>query len=87
MRKWWLGVFTLPALFMLIGCKAYMQDDSKFVVSLGTSLTFETVGPKETDDIATVGVDFQDWMKKPLVDWIVESEQSPSDEVVAELND
>ena len=71
MRK---KLFLLLPIVCLCGCLAYMQDDAKFVVSLGTSLTFETIGPKETDDSAKVGVDFQEWVKKPLVEWVIDSD-------------
>lgn len=69
-----------------IGCKGYAQDDSSFVVTFGTSLTFASVGPKDTTREGKFGMDFQDWMKQPLVNWIIDNEQSPGDDVVAELN-
>lgn len=74
------------AWFSFFGCKAYMQDDGEFKVTFGTTLSFQSVGPKDVDRVSEVGLDFQDWAKQPLVDWIVKNEQSPGDDVVAELN-
>lgn len=68
------------------GCKAYAQDDNTFTVTFGTSLSFASIGPKDTDRRGEFGIDFQDWMKVPLVNWIIDNEQSPGDGVIAELN-
>ncbi len=85
MRK---KLFLLPlAVCMFCGCKGYMQDDNTFVVTFGTSLTFKSTGPKDVDRRGEVGIDFQDWAKQPLVDWIIKNEQSPGDDVVSELNE
>ncbi len=79
-------LFLLLFAVLLFGCKAYAQDDNTFTVTFGTSLSFASIGPKDTDKRGEFGIDVQDWMKVPLVEWIVANEQSPGDDVVAELN-
>lgn len=77
-------LFLLPLLF---ACKGGMKNDSKYVVSFGTSLTFEQIGPKDVNAESLMYIDFMDWAKQPLIDWIAKNEQSPNDDVIAELND
>lgn len=60
--------------FTMFGCKGYMQDDNTFLVTFGTTLTFKSTGPKDVDRRGEVGIDFQDWAKKPLVDWVLDSD-------------
>ena len=38
MRKWWLGVFTLPALFMLVGCNITLADQGELFFEFGTKI-------------------------------------------------
>ena len=70
-----LWLFLAAAMiYSFCGCKAYMQDDGKFEVGFKTMLTFEQTGPKETEGLAEVGIDFQDWAKKPIVEYFIDSD-------------
>ena len=57
-----------------LGCKAYMQDDAKFEVGFKTMLTFEQVGPANKGDRSEMGFDAQEWIKKPAVEWFIDSD-------------
>ena len=63
-----------------------MKNDSEVLLTFGTTLSIKHVGPKDVNDESLIYLDFADWAKQPLIDWIVKNEQSPGNEVVEELN-
>ncbi len=70
-----LWAFLLAAFaYTCFGCKGYMQDDNTFVVTFGTSLTFKSIGPKDVDRRGEVGIDFQDWVKKPIAEYFIDTD-------------
>lgn len=73
--------------FTLFGCKAYMQDDAKFEVGFKTMLTFEQIGPKEADRQSEAGIDFQDWAKKPIVEYFIDSDGDGVNDQSGEIED
>lgn len=74
-----------------VGCKAYVQDDGKIVMSLATTLTWEQIGPKEIENEATIGFDFEEWAQKPVVEYFIDSDgdgvNDQSGEVIDETAD
>ena len=83
----WAVLAGLVLFSLCSGCKAYAQDDNTFTVTFGTSLTFASVGPKKTDTRAEAGLDFQDWVKKPIVEWMIDSDGDGEFDQSGELND
>lgn len=81
------AILLAAVAYTLFGCKAYMKDDSKFVVTFGTSLEFESVGPKDVERTSEVGVDFQDWAKKPVTAWLIDSDGDGEFDQSGEPND
>lgn len=76
-------MFLVPLL--LCACKGGMKNDSEWSLGFETKLVLRQIGPKDTDAESLVYVDFADWAKQPLIDWIIKNEQSPSEEVIGEL--
>lgn len=78
--------FIPLVLCLLVGCQGFMRDDAEIRIGFETAVILQHIGPKDADKKSLIGIDFMDWAKKPLVDWIVENQQSPGDEVIEELN-
>lgn len=58
------------AVGLCFGCHARNYENGDISFSFGTTFTIAHHGPEK--DEAQVGIDFQPWMQKPVVDWIVE---------------
>ena len=72
------GLWAIVAVMLLggglFGCKGYSQDDNTFTITWGTSLVFESVGPKDATKRGEFGMDFQDWIKRPFTKWVFDSD-------------
>ncbi len=55
---------------LCFGCHTRNYENGDISFSFGTTFTIAHHGPEK--DEAQVGIDFQPWMQKPVVDWIVE---------------
>lgn len=76
MRKWWLCVFTLPALCLFVGCTFTTKQQGTIGVRVlagewGIELFHET---PDTDE-ASINLNID----KALMDWFVDNEQTPDD--------
>lgn len=59
---------------LLCGCFGYSQNDNEWTVTFGTSLAVKQVGPKDTDQQAVVGIDLPKWMRKPFVEYFIDTD-------------
>lgn len=66
----------LPAAYCLLlcGCFGYAQNDTKWLVTFGTTLSVAQVGPKDTTERAVAGIDLPQWMRKPFVEYFIDTD-------------
>ena len=65
---------SLAALAPCLGCHTRNAGDGDFSISFGTTLTFSHHGPEVGE--SQVGVDLEEWMRRPVIEWLIDDEQS-----------
>ena len=69
------GLVTLAP---CLGCHTRNTGDGSFAMTFGTTLTFSHNGPEEGE--SQVGIDVEEWMRRPVIEWLVDDGQSIDDE-------